>query len=64
MGVVPGAPADPAGGEEEDDGDGRPRGEERRPVGSLQRPLCLPLQTGLLGSSPVITDKASSFEGH
>lgn len=35
MGVALGALADPAGGEEEDDGDGRARGEERRPVGSL-----------------------------
>lgn len=35
MSVVLGALADPAGGEEEDDGDGHPCGEERRPVGSL-----------------------------
>lgn len=43
MAVIPGAPADTTGGEEEDDGDGRSCGEERRSAGSLQWPLCLPL---------------------
>lgn len=38
-----GTPADTAGGEEEDDGDGSSRGEERWRAGSLQWPLCLPL---------------------
>lgn len=41
--VIPGAPADPAGGEEEDDGDGPSCGEDRRGAGSLQWPLCLAL---------------------
>lgn len=46
LSVAAGAPADPAGGEEEDDGDGRSRGEERRSAGSVQRALGLPLQAG------------------
>lgn len=44
--LATGAPADAAAGEEEDDGDGRSRGEERRSAGPLQRALCLPLQAG------------------
>lgn len=43
MTVSPGTPADAAGGEEEDDGDGHSCGEERRRAGALQWPLCLPL---------------------
>lgn len=43
MALFPGAPANTTGGEEEDDGDGRPCGEDRRTAGSLQWPLCLPV---------------------
>lgn len=47
MMVFAGAPADSAGGEEEDGWDGCSRGEEWRSAGSVQRPLCFPLSTGL-----------------
>lgn len=45
-----GSSADAAGGEEEDDGDGCSRGEERGSAGPLQRPLCLPLQAGMFAN--------------
>lgn len=41
-----GAPADTAGGEDEDGWHGDARGEERRCAGALQRPQRFPLQTG------------------
>ncbi|KAK3510781.1 hypothetical protein QTP70_022488 [Hemibagrus guttatus] len=40
-----GPPADAAGGEDEDDGDGHACGETRRSSGTLQWPQCLPPQT-------------------
>lgn len=42
-----GSPANSAGGEDEDGGDGRARGEERRAAGALQWPLRLFVPTGL-----------------
>lgn len=46
MMMLTGAPADAAGGEDEDGWHGDARGEERRCAGALQRPQRFPLQTG------------------
>ncbi|KAK3530294.1 hypothetical protein QTP86_023917 [Hemibagrus guttatus] len=48
-----GPPADAAGGEDEDDGDGHACGETRRSSGTLQWPQCLPPQTDVLLSDQV-----------
>lgn len=49
--MLTGAPADAAGGEDEDGWHGDARGEERRCAGALQRPQRFPLQTGQIQNS-------------